>query len=286
MERTNMDNIDTKLYGNKHLDIAYGNHADQKMDLYLPENGTGPYPVLIFLHGGAFMFGDKQDFQVRPFLKGLERGYGVISANYRLAVETKYPEPLFDVKAVVAWVKEKGREFGLDGQRIALVGESAGAYYAVMAAATQNRREFDGSNPPDTVVQAVVDLYGPTDFTMMKPHFEESGVKPLGLDDLGDLSPEEVLLGASYEQILGLFRFSNPILYVDENMPPILIQHGKMDGVVPYQQSTILAEAIKKQGGKNEVTLELFDEFEHADPAFETDEKMDRIFLFLDKHLK
>lgn len=286
MERTNMDNIDTTRYENKHLDIAYGDHVDQKMDLYLPEKGPGPYPVLIFLHGGAFMFGDKQDFQVRPFLKGMERGYGVISANYRLATETKYPEPLFDIKAVVAWVKEKGSNHGLDGKRIALVGESAGAYYAVMAAATQNRREFDGSNTSDTSVQAVVDLYGPTDFTLMKFHFKESGVKPLGLDDLGDLSPEEVLLGGTYEQIFGLFRFSNPVLYVDEDMPPILIQHGKMDGVVPYQQSTILAEAIKKQGGKNEVVLELFDEFEHADPAFETDEKMERIFRFLDNHLK
>lgn len=283
---TSLDNIKTELYPNHILDIAYGEHREQKLDLYLPEKGKGPFPVIIFLHGGAFMYCDKRGSQVRPFLRALKNEYAVISANYRLAPETKYPEAIFDVKAVIAWVKNLGCSYGLDENRIALTGKSAGAYYAVMTAATQGRREFDGWINHDTRVQAVVDLYGPSVFPKMKEHFEESGIKPSGEDSKGDWTPEEIFMGAKFEQIQGLLRFANPNLYIDENMPPTLIQHGKRDQIVPYQQSLVLAEAIARNAGKARVTLEFFEDYSHADVRFGSDENMDRIFRFLDRYLK
>ena len=113
---------------NKFLDIAYADKSKaEKLDIYLPNEGKGPFPVIIFIHGGAFMFGDKADDQVNPALEGVKRGYAVVSVNYRMSGEAVFPAAIQDVKAAIRFVRANAAKYHLDPKRIASFGNSAGA---------------------------------------------------------------------------------------------------------------------------------------------------------------
>jgi acetyl esterase/lipase len=131
---------------------------------YLPPEGDGPFPTIIFIHGGAFVFGGKRDTQFLHAIDGINRGYAVVSVEHRLAFEAKYPYPLFDVKAAIRFLRANAEKYKLDGDRFASCGDSAGAYYAVMAAATQSNPAFEdlsmGNASYSSKVKAVVSWYG------------------------------------------------------------------------------------------------------------------------------
>ena len=122
-------------------DVAYAAKSPaQKLDIYLPSGGTKPYPVIVTVHGGAFSMGDKADGQQTPMLAALDRGYVVVSVNYRLSAEATYPAAVQDVKAAIRFLRANAAEYGLDPGRIAAWGDSAGGYLAAMAG-TDRRSE-------------------------------------------------------------------------------------------------------------------------------------------------
>ena len=97
----------------KYLDVPYATLSPaQKLDVYLPDSGTGPFPVIVSIHGGAFMGCDKSDAQVVPMLKGLERGYAVVAVNYRLSWQAKFPALVHDVKAAVRSIRANAPRYG------------------------------------------------------------------------------------------------------------------------------------------------------------------------------
>jgi dipeptidyl aminopeptidase/acylaminoacyl peptidase len=132
-------------------------------------------------------------------------------------------------------------------------------------------------------VQVVVDWFGPTDFLRMDEQLASSGLGPAdhGRAD----SPESRYLGAPIAAVPDLVRQANPITYVHDAMPPILIQHGAKDPLVPVQQSVLLAEAIRTSVGRERFELDILEGAVHGDPLFGTDRNMDRVFGFLDRHL-
>lgn len=125
---------DTSHIARKWLDLAYASASPaQKLDIYLPDAGDGPFPVIMAVHGGAFMGGDKADMQLKPMLEGLARQYAVVSINYRLSGESLFPAQIHDVKTAIRWVKANARRYALDGSRIALWGGSAGGHLSALA---------------------------------------------------------------------------------------------------------------------------------------------------------
>jgi acetyl esterase/lipase len=160
---------DVSRISRKYLDIPYASQSPtQKLDIYLPPEGSGPFPTIIFVHGGAFILGDKRDAQILQALTGINRGYAVASVEYRLAGEAKYPAGLFDVKAAIRFLRANAARYMLDGSRFALYGDSAGGHYIVMAAATQNNPAFEdlsmGSASCSSAVQAVASRFGVYDY--------------------------------------------------------------------------------------------------------------------------
>src|SRR4030042_4996141 len=112
--------VDVSRFRRKVLDLPYARtSAAQKLDLYLPDLGDGPFPVLLYVHGGAFAMCDKREIPLEPFLGGLTRGYAVVSVNCRLSGEAILPAALQDLKAAVRWLRANSRKFHLDGPRIA-----------------------------------------------------------------------------------------------------------------------------------------------------------------------
>jgi len=280
---------DVSCFQRKWLDVPYANLSpSQELDIYLPDDGDEPFPVIIHIHGGGFEIGDKRDIHVVSYLKGLERGYAVVSVNYRLSGEAIFPAGLQDVKAAIRWLRANSELYHLDGDRIAACGGSSGGNYAAMICLTDRVAELEdlslGNPDYPCNVQAAVDMFGPTDFLKMDAQLEENGFGP-GDHNEPD-SPESKYLGAKLSDVPLKAELANPITYIHEHMPPILIQHGRLDDMVPVQQSMIFVEKLKKYVSPERFEFDIIEGAGHADPLFETDENMDRVFSFLDKHLK
>ncbi len=280
---------DVSHVSRKWLDIAYADLSPaQKLDLYLPEEGEGPFPVILHIHGGAFAIGDKRDIHVSVWLQGLQLGYAVAAVGYRLSGEAVFPAGLQDVKAAVRWLRAHGEDHHLDSRRIVACGGSSGGNYAAMMGVTSRVPLFDdprlGNQEQSSEVQAVVDWFGPTDFLKMDEQLIENGLGPADHNQAD--SPESRYLGRPIPEIPDQVRLANPITYVHEGMAPILIQHGTADCLVPYQQSLEFARVIEERVGPDRCELDLFEGAGHDDPLFESQENMERVFAYIARHIR
>jgi acetyl esterase/lipase len=275
----------------KFLDIPYADLSpSQRLDVYLPDEGEGPFPVIVSLHGGAFMGCDKADLQVLPMLEGLKRGYALVAVNYRLSWEAKFPALVHDVKAAVRWIRANARRYHLAPEKIAAWGGSAGGYLASMlgtSAGVEELEDLSLGNPEQTShVQAVVAWFGPTDFLKMDEQLAERGLPPgPGMEHNGPHSPESLLLGEQITKVPELVKAANPETYITSAAPPFFLQHGTLDDVVPVQMSINLAAKLEQVLGKGRVQLELLEGAGHGDPQFETLDNVKRVLDFLDKHM-
>ena len=275
----------------KFLDISYANLSPaQQMDVYLPDEGEGPFPVIVSLHGGTFMGCDKADLQVLPMLEGLKRGYAVVAVNYRLSWEAKFPALVHDVKAAVRWIRANARRYHLDPDRIVAWGGSAGAYLASMLGTSRvpELEDLSLGNPEQpSHVQAVVAWFGPTDFLKMDEQLAESGLQPEpGAEHSGANSPESLLLGEQITKIPDLVKAANPETYITPAAPPFFLQHGTQDDTVPVQQSINFASKLERVLGKDRVRLELLEGAGHGAPQFETPDNVKKVLDFIDKYVK
>ena len=274
----------------KWIDIAYANQSQaQKLDIYLPEEGDGPYPVILSIHGGAFKSGDKGDGQVNAMLEGLKRGYAVVSVNYRLSGEAIWPAQIQDVKAAIRWIRANSKQYKLNSGKIATWGGSAGGHLSAMAGTSGNVKELEdlsqGNADQSSRVQAVVDWFGPTDFLKMDEQAKESKVANPQVHSIPD-SPESQLIGKNLQDAPDLVKAANPETYISKDDPPFFIQHGLNDPLVPYPQSVNFSKKLEQTIGKEKVTLELIPGTGHGGPNFQTKENIDKVFAFLDKYLK
>ena len=277
--------LDVSKIRRKFLDCPYGEEPRQSMDIYLPNEGDGPFPVLFFAHGGGWSGGAKSDNQLVPFIEGVYRGYAVVGLGYRLIPAIRYPENLFDIKSALLWASQNAQTYLLDTDRFALAGSSAGAHLVMMAAFTQGQPAFD-CRPGAAAyrIRAVVEQFGPTDFSKFHSHYDESGYPRAQSPSAG--SALDTLLGVKAELIPNLIRFINPIDSVRPGIPPVLIQHGRYDPIIAYQQGVELYEKINAVAGDGMAELDLSDEFLHADPGYAGADSVNRIFNFLDRRVK
>ena len=280
---------DTADIQRKFTDIAYATvSAAEKLDIYLPAKGEGQYPVIISIHGGAFMFGDKADNQLNPMLAGLAHGYAIVSINYRMSGEALFPKNIQDVKAAIRWVKAHAKEYGFNANKIALWGGSAGGNLAALAGTAGDVKELEdlslGNAGESSRVQAVVDWFGPTNFLLMD---EQLTVNKNGAANHSEAdSPESKVLGKKITEIPELVKQANPENYISKDDPPFLVEHGTKDPVVPVQQSINFSKKIETIAGKQKVILHLLQGAGHGSPEFETKENLNRVFVFLDSILK
>jgi hypothetical protein len=167
---------------NKFTDIAYATKSEtQKLDIYLPNGGKGPFPVIIVFHGGGFSEGDKSRDYTDYMLQGLNHGYAVVTVDYRLSGEAKFPAAINDAKAAIRFIKVNAAQYHLNPNKIALWGVSAGGNLATLAGTTGGTNNcYDTSLGNANFlgnVTAVVDWFGPTNFDVMDKQFAESGIR-------------------------------------------------------------------------------------------------------------
>ena len=292
---------------NGFTDIAYATKSEtQKLDIYLPNEGKSPFPVIIAFHGGGFYEGNKSIEHIASGLPGLNHGYAVVTVDYRLSGEAKFPAAINDVKAAIRFIKVNAAQYNLNPNKIALWGTSAGGNLAALAGTTGGTNKcYDTSlgnaNVSDNVT-AVVDWYGPTNFCVIDKQFKESGIREQiqGVQIYGtEGSFLSKYLGQNISTVPDLCKQSDPTTYITSKCPPFLIQHGTLDSMIPTQQSIDLADAIRKKVGQDKVTLtllngaghggipiNLLNGTHHYGYPFGTTENMDTVFAFLNKYMK
>lgn len=272
-----------------HADLAYGSDSPaQKLDLYLPAQGESPYPVIVAIHGGGFISGDKADGQIVPVLEALKRGYAVAGVNYRLSQEATFPAAISDVKAAVRWLRAHAADYGLDPSRFAAWGQSAGGTLAALAGTSGGVSALAGPHPQNADqsdrLQAVVDWYGPISFLRTDDDFRAAGFT--GPSAEGAQSFLSQYVGAPLRQVPGKVRAADPITYITPDDPPMLVEHGTADATVPVGQSRRFAAALARVLGPDAVTLRIFPGAGHVDPLFFEQRHIDGMLDWLDRRLR
>jgi acetyl esterase/lipase len=274
-----------------HNDLVYAllGPTDQPvgltLDLYIPSTGTGPFPVIVRIHGGGWSGGSNQPI---PGLYAalLDAGFAIASPRYRLTSQASqwtpspvtFPAQIHDIKAVVRWVRAHSDEYNLDPTRIGSCGESAGGHLSSLLATTGGVRLFvrsgavvdmegsvGGNLQWSSRVYAAADYYGPSDLLNM--NLDVTTPPGSGIDHDAPTSPESRLVGwddpgqgigdirenvdnpaSPYPALAALTIGASPITHVDPQDPPFFIAHGQQDTSVPVHQSEKLRDALQDAG--------------------------------------
>ncbi len=244
----------------------------QKLDLYLPNTPGPARPLVVFIHGGAWRAGSKENNPAK-FL--VPSGYVVASINYRFTQDAKFPAQIEDCKSAIRWLRAHAAEYGIDSRRIGVWGASAGGHLVALLGVTGQTKEFDQGENLDqsSAVQCVVDWFGPTDFLTHKQVIEAK---------YGNSSVEQ-LLGGTVKDHPDTARKASPLYYVTKDAAPFLIMHGELDPLVEVKQSQLINDALKTVGV--ECTLEVIPGAKHGGTEFTTPERRKTIFEFFGKHL-
>lgn len=279
-----------------------GENRDLRMNVFVPKTNNKKVPLLVFVHGGGWAMGDYQgddksnNNQVNltgqtvnqmstdnqssyKIFKGiLNNGIAFASIDYRLNSEAKFPAQIFDVKGAIRFLRAHADEYGIDSERIAIAGTSAGAHLATLLATTNNISELEGTVGGNlnysSKVMACIDFYGPTDLLTMGPEMDLSlQTKEQAAETHDSIrANESILLGINKEgQGVGLLRKlkenndtsspywnyvllatkGSPVYQVTSDDPPFFIAHGGNDSLVSIQQSLRFKEALDKMGIEN-----------------------------------
>lgn len=280
-----------EFYSNlyKETDIAYASVSPaQQLDIYWPAKFDGPYPVIISIHGGAYLSGDKLGSDALVAWEGLERGYAVVSVNYRLSSEAVFPAQINDIKAAIRFVKAHAQEYDLQADQIAVWGASAGGTLSALAGATADVSELSdpslGNAEQTERVQAVVDWCGPMNLLVMDEQFQQSGIDGI-LNNAPD-SWGSQYFGRMLTEVPEQASKSNPESYITPDDPPVFIQHGTLDNWVPVQQSIDYAHKLRPVLGADKVSLEIIEGAGHGGLPFNNDQNVAQVLDFLDRTLK
>ena len=294
-----------------YFDVAYGTDSPaQNLDVFLPE-GQGPFPAIISIHGGGYVACDKrQKEMIEPMLAGLNRGFAVIGLNYRLAGESGFPEPVRDIKRAVRFIKANAKEWDICPDRLAAWGGSAGGYMTLMGCLCAQDRYFDSEADPyremDASLAAGVAWYPQTDFLTADEELETNSIIgrflgpydtdwnereyepafPVMEDSAFPFHNQEngvcaLFLGANPGSGEEVVRIASPIHHIHRNMPPLFIQHGSGDQILPMQQSVRFAMKANRVCGEERVKLQILPGAIHSSVLFETEENINKVLDFI-----
>ena len=265
-----------------HNNIPYAKDTLKRhlLDIYLPSNAKGNIPLVIWIHGGAWMLNDKyadMGYMKNTVRSFIEKGYAFASIDYRYSTTAIFPAQIKDCNEAIEFLYTNASRYKIDKDRIALIGFSAGGHLASLVALSGNN-DISAFNPANKKtnfkIKAVMDFYGPSDLLSMTASGDPNMT--------GD--PISILLGASPLKRPDLSKLASPCTYVDKNDPPFFIVHGEKDESVPYQQSVLLQSYLNLANVKNELTI--VKDAPHFGVMFDSDEIRLKLFDFLEKYLK
>ncbi|MBN1421976.1 MAG: alpha/beta hydrolase [Planctomycetes bacterium] len=260
-------------------DVVYGKGGgrDLRLDLFRRKGPAAPAPAVVFIHGGGWRAGSRTQFH-RQAAYLASKGYVCAAIEYRLVPEATFPAAIEDAKCAVRWLRANAARYGVDPERIAASGGSAGGHLAALIGTTDSSNKLEGTGgSPDASsrVQAVVAFNPVLDLEILA----KGKALPPG-------NMLERFLGATYADKPDLYRLASPMAHIDAKDPPFLILHGTEDKLVPYAQAVAFKEKLEKAG----VAVELYSAegaghgFFNRDPHYQP--TLEAMEAFLEKHLR
>lgn len=250
--------------------IGTGGDRELKADLFTPAPGTANGAGVLLIHGGGWVRGDRTQLRGYGILLG-RQGYTSLACEYRLVPGARWPAQIHDVKAALRWLRANAPRLGVDAEKIAVSGNSAGGHLALMMAATQNAEAFEGSggNPGvPTDIAACIAFYAPVLLGASGAALSDTVRALLGRDATDDR-----------------VREASPIAHASASFPPTMLITGNNDELVPDVSSVRMYSALREAGAKAELHI-----YEGAPHAFDTQPLYGRqcavlMQTFLDRHV-
>lgn len=271
-----------------HRDLNYAgtDNPRQTLDLYLPDKlASTNLPLVVFIHGGGWKGGNKGGGvnKVRPLVQSGE--YAGASIAYRLSDEAQWPAQIHDCKAAIRWLRGNARQHGIDPERIAVWGTSAGGHLVAMLGTSADVEGLEGEigahDAESSRVQAVVNYYGPANLLTMNRDAKTLSVKSRIDHDAPD-SPESKLIGGPIQERKEATRKASPLTHVTKDDAPMIHVHGDVDALVPHPQSVAFNKALEA-AGVDSVLLTIKG---GGHGGFRNREIQDHVVGFLNHHLR
>ena len=261
--------------------IPYANDTLKKhlLDIYLPPVKKNKYPLIIWIHGGAWMLNDKyadMGYMGNTIKAFIDSGFAVASIDYRYSTTARFPAQIQDCNQAVAFLYDHTAQYKLDKNKLALIGFSAGGYLASLLALSNNNNAdsfYHNSLKPEFKIKLVLDFYGPAEFLTLKGHNSPDPRNPITL-----------LLGSKADDSPALAKIASPVTYIDKNDPPFLIVQGEKDQSVNPDQSVLLHSSLTSAGVDNELIV--VPGAPHYGSMFDAEFIRKRVFFFLDKYMR
>ncbi|MCB1676375.1 MAG: alpha/beta hydrolase [Halioglobus sp.] len=250
----------------------------QQLDIYRPVTPPAEgCPVLLQIHGGAWMIGDK-GHQALPLMYHLaSRGWICVAANYRLSPSVSFPTHLQDCKSALCWIREHGRDYGMNPDFVAVTGGSAGGHLCALMGLTENRPELQPEHPGvDTSVQAVIPFYGVYDFLVRYDQHLNREVYQRFLAGR--------VIHQSLEDNPALWDLASPVAQLHPDAPPFMILHGALDSLAAIADARIFSQKLRETS-KNPVVYVEMPGAEHAWEvmhSLRTEHTIDGVHRFLE----
>ena len=236
----------TILHGN----VPYHDDTLQKhlLNIYLPADAQEELPLVIFIHGGGWLSNDKYadiGYMKKTVAEIVSRGFALASIDYRFSTQAVFPAQIQDCNRAVSYLYDHADQYGLDPERFAVMGFSAGGHLASLLGLSKNNDVPDFFAPETSnsfSIKAVVDFYGPAELILFP-----------GANDAQ--SPEGLLIGAAPLARPDLAKVASPVTYVDQDDPPFLIIHGEKDELVSPRHSQLLNAWLEVAGVQHELII-------------------------------
>lgn len=279
--------LDVSDIPRKRLGLCYAapDGTLRPFDLYYPDRGEGPFPLIVNVSGGGWYYGHPSSIHLgRSAHTATARGYALASIACTSSREKKFPYQIQEVRCALRHLRAHGGELSLDTEFTALWSSSSGAHLSLMAALTRGDPYFD-SEPDSAVpdwVSAVVAVYPCCRLDATAEDFRAIGLEPVNYRS-GPRCAESIFLGALVEESPELCRLAAPITHVRSDMPPVMLLHGTADAVTPYTCTLEFARRCREAAGEERVWSLIIPGAGHSDPCFKSEEMCGHILDFLDQ---
>lgn len=253
-------NTETKSY--EYRNLSYGNHERQVLDLNIPKQNDGEIGLILFIHGGAWIMGDKEGYKGGVEAAAEDYGYAGASINYRyISEDVSIHDILDDIDLALRCIKQKGEENGVNINKVLLTGDSAGGHLSLLYAYA--RKDTAAITPA-----AVVSNSGPTDFTDENFYIDNAMGDEEFVAELFSYAcgknftyDERATAKTELEKV-------SPLYYADENAVPTVINHGMKDSIVPYSNAVSLDAKLTENG-----VTHVLNSYPNSDHGLESDEE-------------
>lgn len=266
------------------LNYAGGSNSKHTLDIYIPTSATSPTATIVHIHGGAFLSGSKSTTDQSSYQYFYNNGFVCVDINYRLSSDSIWPAQIFDCKAAIRFLKANADLYHIDTNKIGVIGESAGGYLVSMLGTTADVAELEGTHLGNanvsSRVHAVVDLFGPINFSTMDAEATALGFT---INTNAATSPESKLMGAAIPTIPERVSKANPTTYISNDDADFFISAGTADKNIPYTQGQNFNTSLENVVGNQRTTFELLQGAGHGGSVWHSTVQDEKYLNFFKK---